>query len=410
VRVVAACTFAVLALSWWSGSASASSWIPTNGLDPTFGNGGVVITDLPPADEEIKDLALQGDGKILAIGSASGRSAMVRYLSDGELDPGFRISTHSFGTAVALQPDQKIILGGEVGDSPNERFALERFNTDGTVDTTFGRNGKVFTQFPTGAVLKDVTVQGDGSIVAAGEAFGSGVEGFLFARYLPTGRMDRSFGRNGLTITRLSSDQHYLARVAVQLDGKIVANGYLAEGTNQQLGLVRLLPDGTLDPTFGTDGKVIMTEFDWFTATGLALQADGGILSGGTYFGSLANDFGVVRHLPDGTLDSSFGQGGIAQTMFNGLSDKSEDLALQPNGLIVQAGWSADEGDENDVAVAWYNESDGSVYSQTNTPLLGFTSFAYAVAVQPDGKPIVAGGGGPGFYQSEFGLARFLSS
>ena len=62
------------------------------------------------------------------------------------------------------------------------------------------------------------------------------------------------------------------------------------------------------------------------------------------------------------------------------------------------------------VAVAWYNESDGSVYSQTNTPLLGFTSFAYAVAVQPDGKPIVAGGGGPGFYQSEFGLARFLSS
>jgi uncharacterized delta-60 repeat protein len=394
-------------MSGWNGPARAGSSLPTNLLDSTFGIGGVVRTDLPTADEEITDLAVQADGKILALGSASGRFVILRYLSDGNLDPDFHVTTQSFGTAVALQPDQRIILAGEFGESPNEGFGLKRFNPDGTIDTTFGRNGSVLTHFPVGVVVADVTVQDDGKILAAGEAFpfGTGVEGFAFARYLPNGRLDGSFGSNGRTLVRLSSDQHYLARVAIQPDGKVVANGYLTEGTDDPLCVVRLLSDGALDPTFGTGGTVIMTGLGFFATTGLALQTDGGILSGGPG----PEGFAVVRHLPDGTLDSSFGVGGITQTSFNGLSDRPEDLAVQPNGLIIQFGWSADEGDENDLASAWYNP-DGSVYSQTNPTLFGFTSFGYAATVQADGKPIVAGGGGSGFFQSEFGLARYLSS
>src|SRR5436309_12722736 len=115
-RSLAITALALLALVSWSGWAAAGPTIPSNDQDATFGNGGIVVTDLPPIDEEAKDLAVQADGKILAIGPASGRVPLLRYLTDGDLDPAFHISTHAFGTGVAVQPDQKIILAGNVGE------------------------------------------------------------------------------------------------------------------------------------------------------------------------------------------------------------------------------------------------------------------------------------------------------
>jgi uncharacterized delta-60 repeat protein len=218
--------------------------------------------------------------------------------------------------------------------------------------------------------------------------------------------MDRSFGSNGVVLVSLGPKSHTLAGVAIQPDGRIVVNGYLLN-TPDSLGIVRMEPDGSLDPTFGDGGKVIMTEFDQFTATGLALQPDGAILSGGSYVGPFSNEFGVVRHRSDGTLDTTFGEGGIAHLVLNGLSEEPEDLAVQPNGLIVQAGSSPDDGSENDMAAVWY-EPDGSVHSELNTPLFGAASFGFAVVVQPDGKAVVAGAGGSTFDETRFGLARFL--
>jgi uncharacterized delta-60 repeat protein len=386
--------------------AAAGPAVPVNDLDPTFGDGGIVTTDLPSEDEAITDVALQADGKIVAVGSTDNPDGhvIIRYLADGQLDPAFRISAVPVVDQLAVQPDGKIVVGGR---SSSDRFALARLNADGTVDSTFGREGKVVTRFSDNADLQDLAVQPDGKIVAAGTAIISG-DGFLFARYLSDGRLDASFGSNGRVMITLENNPHTLAEVAIQPDGKILGNGSLSgEGFGgDRIGLVRLNEDGTLDPTFGGDGIVVVTEFDWFAITGLAVQPDGRILSGGHYRPVGADAFGVARLLPDGTVDSSFGDGGLAHADLSSLNDAPEDVAVQPNGLIVQVGWTSDEGGEANVAVLWYRP-DGSIYSEDERLLFGFSSIGVSVAVQPDGKAIVAGGGGTDAFTSRFGVARY---
>lgn len=394
-RAVLLTLLVVLAVSH---GGTAGARIPSNDLDPTFGRGGIVKTNLPSQDERVTDLALQADGKILAMGFADG-FALLRYLPDGELDPEFRPLSLMFGDQVAVQPDGKIVVGG---GSPKDRFAVARLNADGSVDTTFGHNGRVMTPFPDDVDLNDLAVQSDGKIVAAGSPYLG--HGFVFARYLSDGRLDPSFGSNGRVIITLRQYLHTLADVAIQPDGKIVANGELSEPRRDRLGLVRLDVDGTLDPTFDGDGIVVTQFEEGFSAVGLVIQPDGRIVSAGSY----AGEFGVARHLTDGTLDHSFGESGLVHTSIIGLSDLPHDVDVQPNGLIVVAGSAADEGDLNHIAVVWYRP-DGSLYSEDSDPLFGVSSFGGAVAVQPDGKAIGAGGGGPTFYHGTFGLARFVS-
>jgi uncharacterized delta-60 repeat protein len=412
VSPVAAFTLGFLSMVWLPGPATARSGIPSNVLDMTFGKRGVAITDLSYPDERFEDVALQSDGKIVAMGSSfAGQSHfLLRYRRDGRRDVTFHKTTHPFGVAMALQPDQKLVIGGTLGHFMDLRFALDRVNADGTVDQTFGKNGRAITRFPIDVWLQDVTVQQDGKIVAAGYVAGEAPPGFVFARYLPDGKLDRSFGSGGITRIQLTTGQHFLGQIAVQTDGKIVANGYVSENPTL-LGLVRLDADGSLDPTFGDGGVVIMTEFDDFTTSALALQPDGGILSAGSYYNPLTRDseFGLVRHLPDGTLDLGFGEDGLAHLLTHALADLPEGLALAPSGVIVEAGWSPDEGDENEVDVVWWGP-DGSLLSDYSIPTFGFASFGMAVVVQDDGKAVVAGGGGGSFDEFRLGLARFLSS
>jgi len=356
----------------------------------------VVITNLPSSTETIWDLAVQSDGRIIVMGSRVGDFVVLRYGPNGRLDPSFHASAHSFGTVLAVQPDQKIILGGTIGSYLDVQFALQRLNTDGTLDVTFGRHGEVTTRFPLDSRLKDIVVQPDGKIVTAGEVFGTGAEGFVFARYLPNGDLDPSFGLGGIEKVELGPDDHVLAGLALQPDGKIVANGHIPDSPgslNHHLGIVRLEEDGSLDPTFGDGGIVIMTEFDYFTTSSLALQPDGGILSSGSYYnlGNTRTEFGLVRHLSDGTLDVGFGGGGLAHLDVAGLGSWPNALAVQPNGLLVQAGYSPDEGDAQDADVVWW-ESNGALHSERDTGLFGFTSSANAVIVQ-DGKAVVGGSG-----------------
>jgi uncharacterized delta-60 repeat protein len=391
--------------------AAAGPRLPSNDLDATFGHGGVVITHLPSTDEAIQRLAIQSDGKIVALGSRNSFTDFVvlRYGPNGRQDPTFHPSVHLFGDALAVQPDQKIVIAGTPGGFLDLRFALDRLNPDGTVDLTFGRHGEVTTQFPLDARLEDVTVQPDGKLVAAGEIVGNGAEGFVFARYLSNGRLDPTFGSSGIESVELTMADHVLGQVAVQPDGKIVANGYVSQNPTL-LGMVRLEEDGTLDPTFGDAGVVIMTEFENFTTSSLALQEDGGILSSGIYYNSVTtrSEFGLVRHLPDGRLDLGFGEGGLAHLDVAGLASYPEGLALQPNGLIVQAGLSPNEGDEQEVDVVWW-EPNGSLHSEVHSGLFGVTSFGNAVVVQ-DEKAVVGGSGSTSYADQKLGLARFLSS
>jgi uncharacterized delta-60 repeat protein len=210
-----------------------------------------------------------------------------------------------------VQRDNRIVVGGMAGI--NSVFTLDRLLPDGSWDGRFGQHGHVTTRFPVEVRLEDVTVQPDGKLVAGGEVVAGAADAFVFARYQANGRLDPSFGRGGLRMIRLVPDEHHLAEMTVQPDGKIVATGYLSQNPTL-LGMVRLQEDRSLDATFGDGGVVIMTEIENFTTVSVALQPDGRILSSGRWVNEATSsvEFGLVRHLSDGTLDANFGEGGLA--------------------------------------------------------------------------------------------------
>jgi uncharacterized delta-60 repeat protein len=293
-------------------------------LDPTFGTGGKVVFDLPGSSRStLTDIALQPDGKIIAVGGINDFSqaqdfAVVRFNPDGSRDTSFGsggLVTTDFGAntrsdqarAVAVQSDGKIVVGGEAqSDTFSPRFALARYNPDGSLDATFGIGGKVITDPPGDNNLWDIALQADGKVVAAGSN-----GNFQLARYNPDGSLDASFGGTGVVTTGgLLGNGGFALSVAVQADGKIVAAGQTANGTNA---LARYNADGALDATFNGDGNgdgIILASFDLRRGEqiqGIVLQPDGKIVGTGVVNSpNGTSDLGVVRLNPDGSPDTSF--------------------------------------------------------------------------------------------------------
>jgi uncharacterized delta-60 repeat protein len=352
-------------------------------LDPSFGNGGRVTTDLTSGSpERITALAQQADGKLVAAGEAvSGPDprgtifdfALTRYNPDGSLDPTFgsggTVTTdfaddNDEAAAVVVQPDGKLVIAGSattgIGQDPFPRtlidFALARYNPDGSLDSTFGQGGKVTTNFIDGTDRAAALVlQPDGKLVAAGLAFIETTPdihnertGFGLARYNPDGSLDPTFGTGGTVI----SDTPDLLRATAlvrQPDGKLVAAGTaVGPNRNAPLALVRYNPDGSPDPTFGTGGTVVNDfggVFQW--PTGLVRQPDGKLaVAGGT------DAFLLARFNPNGTPDPKFGTGGLVTTSLGPAGGGPEALAMQADGKLVAAGWQG--GVQPDFALVRY--------------------------------------------------------
>jgi uncharacterized delta-60 repeat protein len=309
-------------------------------VDTSFGSSGLVTTSFAVGDAWGNALAIQANGQIVAGGSAGGRFALARYTTDGSLDSSFgsggRLTTWFAGggawvNAVAIQPDGKIVAAG--GDG--RKFALARYDTNGALDNRFGADGRVRTDF--GPQAKDyvigATLQADGKIVAAGK---SGYEWFALAKYRTDGSLDPSFGNQGRIRTRFGPGVRASADdVAVQADRKIVVAGW-AGNSYVSFALARYLPSGSLDHSFGGDGRV-MTNFgpDAEAAEGVAIQSDGRIVAVGE--ANYYRTFALARYLKDGSLDASFGNGGKVKTTFSGDAWASA-VAIQADGRIVAAG------------------------------------------------------------------------
>ena len=275
----------------------------------------------------------------------------------------------------------------------------------GSLDTSFGTGGKQTTDFGGGPDIgQGSVVQPDGKIVVVGHASGD----FALARYNADGSLDTSFGDGGKQTTDIAGGYDQGRALAVQPDGKIVVAGYTDAGGGD-FALARYNADGSLDTSFGDGGKQT-TDFGDLDNQGnaLALQPDGKIVVAGSTSGEGGYDFALARYNADGSLDTTFGDGGKQTTDFAGLDNQGNALALQPDGKIVVAGHACVFG--CDFALARYN-ADGSLDTTFGDGGKQTTDFGdsydqgHAVAVQPDGKIVVAGftdiGGG------DFALARY---
>lgn len=414
----------------------------TQSLDATFGDNGIVITDIEDSDH-LYNLLLQSDQKIIASAMQGGhpwfggteRMAVVRYLPDGSLDPGFGdngVASIRFNYYwqqlynIALQQDGRIVLGGNVSYERTETkeivedLAMTRLNTDGSLDTTFGNGGLVVTDLGTEIeIVNEVLVQEDGKIIAAGRSthgYVGSFAGFVMVRYESNGVVDSSFGIKGVVQTDIREFVDMTGAV-IQPDGKIILSGYVhEEGFLRDFIMARYNSDGTIDSLFGNNG-IVQTDLDGQNkmdlATSILLDPDGKIVLGGyanfTYMPA-QTDIGVVRYQSNGRLDSSFVNNGVSVIQFGDRS-RLQAMARQSDGKYLLTGAS----NLTDTVQQWFIirlKSDGQLDSTFGgsgiflTDIEGENEFAAALVIQADGK-IVVGGVKNGLDYQDLALARY---
>lgn len=332
-------------------------------LDTTFGGTGKVLTDFSAGYDQASCVALQTDGKIIAGGSMYNGgpyiNALVRYNTDGTLDNTFGLNgkvstpvgTSDAGiTSIAIQPDGKIIASC-LGTTPATArdFAMVRYDTDGTLDNTFGTGGKVLTDFSNSYDFAfSVSLQTDGKIVLGGATGnGSDTMHFALARFDSIGNVDQTFGTNGFVVTNFGKLDEWGNATVIQPDGKIIIAGM--SGSPYKYALARYNTNGSLDTTFNSTGKVLSALSTHDEATSLALETGGNIVVAGVSYNVNNHNFSVARYNSNGILDNTFGPAGFVTTDFGSNADKATGVAIQANGRIVAAGVKG-----NDFAVARY--------------------------------------------------------
>ncbi len=421
-------------------------------LDTSFGDGGLVVTAVNGGTDVAYGAVVQPDGKLVVVGSADsvttfddsgaatavqpGGFALVRYNADGNLDATFGTGgmvVTSFGTpdqgvgvadAVALQPEGGIVVGGSApgtdpsGNEQSSESTLARYTADGALDDTFGNAGVVQLSFGGADAVGTVSTQSDGTILATGTSYqdGAGVMTDGSGPYTLSvtvqlnadGSLDTSFGDGGELIAGQPDSQGQpggdggsgsgsgtvgdggnafdpgavippgwaVNEQVTQPDGKVIVVGsaYDAATSAQDFAVARFNADGSLDTTFGTGGLVVTPfatpDFNAASADVVALQPDGGIVVGGSAPGTdpsgskQPSEFTLARYTADGALDSSFGNGGIVQVSFGG-EDQVDTVAIQPDGTIVATGTSFASGSQSSytLSVTVQLNPDGSLDS-----------------------------------------------
>lgn len=313
--------------------------VANGNLDPDFGLDGKVTT---PQTGSVNALALQPDGKLVAVGSGSGGFVLIRYIEDGTLDSSFGVGgkvitpigeSGGLAQSVAIQPDGKIVVSGTViAPFAVRHFAIARYNTDGSLDSTFDGDGRLTTPVGINDVMKvSVAIQSDGKIVAAGSTFSISTNVFAVNRYNSDGQLDVTFDGDGMVTTSFTGAISEARAVTFQPDGKIIVSG----NVQGRFGIVRYNENGSLDTTFDGDGRVV-TLFSTTRAAvaeSVAVQADGKIIAAGFW----ADDFAIARYNPDGSPDLTFDTDGRKPIDIAG-DDRGMAMALYPGDRYVLAG------------------------------------------------------------------------
>jgi uncharacterized delta-60 repeat protein len=454
-RFLIACLLSVftLALHGKSGEAAPGD------LDTSFGQNGFAFADFDNIGLDFssaRGVAIQSDGKIVVAGHARttgvnfSQTALVvaRFNANGSADPTFgnggkvvtTFDTFAEGVKVAIQPaDGKIVVAGftapDTSSSSPASLALARYTSTGSLDPSFGSGGKVTTPIGVGGSISSMILH-KGRILVAGTIArpNTGLD-FLLVRFLNNGALDTSFGSTGLPnptgfVTTDFGGQENAHAITLQSQGKIIVAGVNQVSVDSQFVIARYRSNGLLDGTFGNSGKVF-TNFvthDHGGSSGdspfdIAVQADGKIVVAGcaeTNTGLATTDVALARFNTNGTLDTAFGNGGKVTTPFStntSVSDKAFAMVIQPDGRIVIAGFTGPPG-STVFAVARYNTTGGLNATFGNggkvtTDRRGHLASAMAIqrVLFPfvNGKLIVAGEGAPSGATTRMAVARFIA-
>lgn len=297
---------------------------------------------------------------------------------------------------------------------------ITSFSQAGSLDVTFGTAGIVTTSFGASAlsVSKSMAIQTDGKIVVAGNSDINNIGGnldFAIARYNTDGGLDITFDADGKLTTAFGSSDDAANSVVIQTDGKIIVAGYSRIGSHNVFAIARYNTDGSLDNTFDGDGKVT-TAFAGSIGNiinSIVLQTDGKIVVAGSNHNGSTLDFALARYNTDGSLDNTFDGDGKLTTAIGSSDDIAYSIALQTDGKIVVAG-NSDIGGNIDFALARYN-TNGSLDNTFDgdgklTTSIGFAQNAAGLAIQTDGNILIAGSDGSNFVAARYNTTGSLDN
>ncbi|MCL7765366.1 T9SS type A sorting domain-containing protein [Polaribacter sp. Z014] len=344
----------------------------SNGLlDTAFGTNGITILDINGSDEIANSSVLQSDGKIITVGYTSNTTTdiiVARFNSNGTLDTSYAINgifTYNSGgddyaKRVTILPDNKILIGCEISSD----YGVIKISETGIIETSFGTNGIVTTDLGLGDNLSGLQLQSDGKILIVGTSgkMGAGdgdVYDKALIRYNSDGSLDTSFNATGIIFTSFENgknDGGY--SINIQSDGKIIVNGSSEDIQGfDKIALARYNINGSIDATFGTNGTTFTNYSDYDLSFTSLIQNDGKIIIGGYFINitTLQRDFILSRYNTNGVLDNTFGANGITTTDLNNSSrDFGYSLAFQTNNKILLAGYTKENGGTYDFAIARY--------------------------------------------------------
>jgi len=386
-------------------------------LDTTFHSpDGYVLWDGGYGYDRGRDIALQQDGKIVVTGymtNGSNNDLMVLHFdSNGTLDTEFGTggayiydggNGNDGGYAIAIQSDDRILVAGTHSNGVDDDVLVIRLNTDGFPDPDFGANG-VFIYHDghgyDGAL--DLKCQADGSIVIAGYSDNGTDNDLLVMRLTAEGLLDTTFNGDGTVMLDSGESHDFGLRLAIQSDQSIVVTGGSHNSSDNDIMVVRFDASGILDQTFGNNGIVLLDGGDYDRGYGVDLDSLGNILVTGLRTQPETEDtdydIPVFRLDPNGVLDTSFGDNGLA--LYDGGSrEECYDLVVQCDDSILITGHSGNSvGAVSDWAlVVLKYDSNGildttfgteGVYSYDPTEN---TEWGYGLALQPDGRIVVTG-------------------
>ncbi len=315
------------------------------------------------------------------------------------------------GYAVAIDAKGRVVVAGSTQTAKPD-FAVARFLPNGAPDTAFSKDGRVTVDLGGADYGFDLALQSDGKIVVAGERDTKSKNDFALVRLLPKGGLDKDFGGDGIVLTDFGKRYQGANAVVVYPNGNIAAGGFVSNGSTGRWAIARYGPRGVLDPSWGKDGRVTVDLSPSDESIRDLLFVPGGKLIGVGYAESgLIPRFAVAQFRPKGTLDPDFGDKGFKLTDVSKGSDIGYGGALQPDGKIVVVGYANNAG-KADWGLVRYGPKgrldqhfggDGKVITKMTTEY----EFASAVAVQANGKLVVAGRASREGTADNFGVFRY---